>query len=82
MGSNPTTSAKQPPSLPVGNTDGGFPYVLTHNATLASILASDADPKHKLIQEDQPHPTYTLVVLVVAAEKPEQETLRHTPCVF
>lgn len=56
MGSNPTTSAKQPPSLSVGNTDGGFPYVLTHNATLASILTSDAAPKHKLIQEDQQHP--------------------------
>ena len=56
VGSNPTTSAKQPPSTPVGNTDGGFPYAHTHNATLVSILASDAAPKHKLIQEDQPHP--------------------------
>lgn len=54
----------------MGNTDGGFPYVHTHNATLASILTSNPIPKHKLIQEDRHTPTHTLVVLVVAAEKP------------
>ena len=84
MGSNPTTSAKKPPSPPAGNTDGGFPYVRAHSAILASILTSDAAPKHKLIQEDQPHPPpATLVVLVVAAEKSAQENpATHPMCVL
>lgn len=67
----------------MGNTDGGFPYAHTHNATLASIIASDAAPKHKLLQEDQTHPTHTLATLVVAAEKPAQENpATHPMCVL
>lgn len=85
MGSNPTTSAKQPPSPPVGNTDGGFSLCThTHNATLVSILASNTISKHKLTQEDQSHPpARTLVVLVVVAEKSAQENPAiHPMCVL
>ena len=45
-------------------------YVCAHSAILTSILTSNPIPKHKLIQEDRHTPTHTLVVLVVAAEKP------------